>query len=144
MRALQQFASKNGLADIITWHGQLPHTEVMKLFNNAHLHIITSISEGNPTTIWEAMCYGVPTLSLDHCGMHDTIDNESGILIPIHTYKQCVEDIAIAIEDLLMHPEHFKRLSDGVVNKAAMYTWDKRCEFWNDIYRHVLNRRNKK
>lgn len=138
--AMQQYASDNGLSDIIDWHGQLPHAEAVKLFNNAHLHIITSISEGNPTTIWEAMSYGVPTLSLNHCGMHDTIDNKSGILIPIHSYEQCVRDIAIAIDNLLTHPERFEMLSEGVVKRSKMYTWNIRCEFWNDIYEKITSR----
>lgn len=137
--SLQEFAFKNGLDDIITWHGQLPRTKAVQLFNNAHIHVITSISEGNPTTLWEAMSYGVPTLSLDHCGMHDTIDDESGIRIPIHSYEQCVKDIATTVEALLEHPERFKELSEGVVKRSKQYTWDKREQLLLDCYRKALD-----
>lgn len=58
---LQQYAIKHEINNMITWHGQLPRIEAVKIFNSAHLHVITSVSEGNPTTIWEAMCHGVPT-----------------------------------------------------------------------------------
>lgn len=138
--ALQDFASKNKLNDIITWHGQLPRNEAVRLFNNAHMHIITSISEGNPTTIWEAMTYGVPTLSLDHCGMHDTINEESGIRIPIHSYQQCVKDIAREIENLLEHPSRFKQLSEGVVRRSWQYTWDKREKIILDFYQKAIDK----
>lgn len=94
------------------------------------MHVITSISEGNTTVIWESMSYGVPTLSLDHCGMHDTIDEESGIRIPIHSYEQCVKDIAKTIDKLLGNPNRFKQLSDGVVNRSKQYTWDKREKYY--------------
>uniref|UniRef100_UPI0040294878 glycosyltransferase family 4 protein n=1 Tax=Bacteroides uniformis TaxID=820 RepID=UPI0040294878 len=141
--ALQEFSSQNGLDKIITWHGQLPRAKAIQLFNNAHIQVITSISEGNPTTIWEAMSYGVPTLSLDHCGMHDTIDDESGIRIPIHSYEQCVKDIARAIENLLEHPARFKHLSEGVVRRAEQYTWNKRELVILDFYRKTIDSFNK-
>jgi len=110
----------------------------VQLFNNAHMHVITSISEGNPTVIWESMSYGVPTLSLDHCGMHDTIDEESGIRIPIHSYEQCVKDIAKTIDKLLGNPNRFKQLSDGVVNRSKQYTWDKREKVLLDCYQKTI------
>lgn len=56
--------------------------KAVEMFKNAHMHIITSISEGNATTIWEAMSYGVPTLSFDHCGMLDTLSNGSWNISP--------------------------------------------------------------
>lgn len=89
------------------------------------------------------MSYGVPTLSLDHCGMHDTIDDESGIRIPIHSYEQCVKDIARAIENLLEHPARFKHLSEGVVRRAEQYTWNKRELVILDFYRKTIDSFNK-
>ena len=53
--------------------------------NSTHLHIITSLGEGNPTTIWEAMDRGIPTVSLNHCGMKDVICDKCGVKINIET-----------------------------------------------------------
>lgn len=98
--SLQKFAYEHGLDRLITWHGQLPRAEAVKAFNSAHLHVITSVSEGNPTTIWEAMSYGVPTMSFDHCGMHDTICDRCGIRVPIaKRYEDCVAGIARNIDE---------------------------------------------
>ncbi len=137
-KALQKFVSKKGLDKMITWHGYLPREKAVKLFNEAHMHVITSISEGNPTVIWESMSYGVPTLSLDHCGMHDTIDDKSGIRIPIHSYKQCVEDIATVVDSLLSSPDKFKELSEGVIQRAKLYTWDERERFLLKCYDQTI------
>lgn len=137
--SLQRYANLNGLGKIITWHGKLPRTEAVKVFNSAHLHVITSISEGNPTTIWEAMSYGVPTMSFDHCGMHDTICNRCGIRIPIAArYEDCVESVAKEIDNLLEHPERFRQLAEGVLECAQHYKWDEREIFLNNLYDQVL------
>lgn len=138
LKYIKQYAADNKLDSLITWYGQLSRSKAVELFNNAHMHVITSISEGNATVIWESMSYGVPTLSLDHCGMHDTIDEESGIRIPIHSYEQCVKDIAKTIDKLLGNPNRFKQLSDGVVNRSKQYTWDKREKVLLDCYQKTI------
>lgn len=130
---LHKFSKENGLDKLITWHGQLPRIKAVKIFNSAHLHVITSVSEGNPTTIWEAMSYGVPTMSFDHCGMHDTICDRCGIRVPIaKRYKDCVADIARNIDELLEHPERFQQLARGVLECAKRYTWDEREKLLNE------------
>ena len=123
---LEVFAQKHQLQSIIKWHGQLSRDKAVELFENTHMHVITSTSEGNPTTIWEAMSYGVPTMSFDHCGMHDTICDRCGILIPIHSYEQCVNDLADKIDSLLDHPDRFEQLANGVIECAQKFTWDTR------------------
>jgi len=141
--SLQQLAYEKGLDSVVVWHGQLPREEAVRLFDSAHLHCITSVSEGNPTTIWEAMSYGVPTLSFDHCGMHDTIDDTSGIRVPIlDTYDKCVEGVTDAIDDLLEHPERFKVLAEGTINRAQLYTWKERRDFWNRLYDDLLEKKS--
>ena len=139
-KSLQQYAIRHKLNEAITWHGQLSRAEAVKIFNSAHLHVITSVSEGNPTTIWEAMSYGVPTMSFDHCGMHDTICDKCGIRIPIaKRYEDCVTAIARNIDDLLAHPENFHQLAKGTVACAQHYTWAEREKFWNDLYDKLLS-----
>ena len=140
--SLQQYAIQHGLNPSITWHGQLPRAEAVKIFNSAHLHVITSVSEGNPTTIWEAMSYGVPTMSFDHCGMHDTICDKCGIKIPIaKRYEDCVTAVAENIDALLEYPERFYQLAKGAIECAQHYIWAEREKFWNDLYDKLLNKK---
>ena len=138
---LQRYASCHGLDEMITWHGQLPRQEAVRLFSSAHLHVITSVSEGNPTTIWEAMSHGLPTMSFDHCGMHDTLCDRCGIRVPIAKhYDECVYGVVRAIDDLLAHPARFRQLAEGTVECAKRYTWDEREKFFNDLYDKLLKK----
>ena len=123
---LQQYAMENGLSAHITWHGQVSRNKVLELFKMAHVHLVTSLSEGNPTTIWEAMSCGVPTISFDHCGMHDIICRQCGVKIPIHDYEQCVGDLAMELERLIGDSQRLEALAEGVVRCAQNYTWNLR------------------
>lgn len=138
-QALEAFSEKHQLQSYINWHGQLPRNKAVELFDNAHMHVITSTSEGNPTTIWEAMSHGVPTISFDHCGMHDTICERCGIRIPIHSYEQCVYDLAKEIDGLLENPERFEQLAHGAVECAQKYAWDAREKFLLKCYDMAIN-----
>lgn len=139
---LQGYDREHGLDGLITWHGQLPRVKAVKIFNRAHLHVITSVSEGNPTTIWEAMSYGVPTMSFDHCGMHDTICDKCGIRIPIaKRYDDCVSSIAHNIDVLLEYPERFYQLAKGTIECAKKYTWAKREIILNQLYDNLLSKK---
>lgn len=142
INTLKIFAKENRLDELTTWHGKVTREEAISLFDRAHLHLITSVSEGNPTTIWEAMSCGVPTMSLDHCGMHDTLCDGAGILIPIAAnYDECVQKVSNKIEYLLENPEEFLRLAKATIDRAQMYTWTQRRIFWNDLYDKLLNRK---
>lgn len=138
-QTLYSYAEKHQLQSLINWYGYLPRNKAVELFNNAHIHIITSAKEGNPTTIWEAMSYGVPTISFDHCGMHDTICDHCGILIPIHDYEQCVNDLAKRIDNLLECPKKFEDLAYGVLECAKKYTWDEREKILLNCYELAIS-----
>ena len=143
-QTLELFAKKHQLQSLINWHGQLPRKKAVELFNNAHMHVITSTSEANTTVIWEAMSYGVPTISFDHCGMHDTICERCGIRIPIHNYNQCVSDLANEIDELLEHPKRFEELAYGVLECAQKFTWEEREKILLNCYNIAINNyRNK-
>ena len=135
---LKEYAQDNGLSQSIVWHGKVDREKVFELMNDAHLHVITSVGEGNPTTIWEAMSVGVPTLSLDHCGMHDTICERCGFRIPIISYDQIVEDIASQIQICIENPAILEEKAKGTIECADKYTWEKREAFWLDCYKKAI------
>lgn len=141
--SLENQARQTGISDVVTWHGMLPREKAVEMFDNAHLHVITSVSEGNPTTIWEAMMHGVPTLSFDHCGMHDTLRDGAGILIRIQpTYEENVAMLTGTLDSLVEHPGKFKELAYATLKRGAEYTWEQRRVFLNGVYGELLSGKN--
>ncbi len=132
--AMQKLAEKNQINGKISWHGHIPRSEVFNLLQLGHLHVITSLGEGTPTIIWEAMANGIPTISLDHCGMKDVICEKCGVKIDINSVEQVINDLTVVISDLIEHPEKINKLSIGVHECAKLHTWEHRRQLFNGYY----------
>lgn len=126
----------------ICWHGKVERSEVQRLFKTAHLHIISSLGEGNPTTIWEAMSKGVPTMTLDHCGMSGVVCGRCGIKIPITSYEQVLSDIAFHIDNIIDNPYIIQHLSSGVIACSDKFMWKNRIKIYNDTYSNLIDKYN--
>lgn len=137
---LKRESEQLGIDGHITWHGNVPRTEVLRLIQTAHLHVISSLGEGNPTVLWEAMSWAVPTMTLDHCGMVGVVCEKCGIKIPIHSYKQVVTDMAGHIDHLIEQPETIGQLSHGVIECSEKFMWSNRIKIFNDVYDQICNR----
>ena len=141
---LKKWAQKHGLEENIKWNGRVERNRVFELINDAHLNVITSLYDANTTVIWEAMSMGVPTMSLDHCGMHDIITGETGIKIPIRSYKQVVCGICEKLKMMIDNPELRRTMADAVVENRTQYTWKYRTQFFEQVYDIAINKRNAK
>lgn len=144
LETLKRFAEDNGISHFLRWHGSIPRSDVYELFDRSHLHIITSIKEANTTVIWEAMSKGVPTMSLQHSGMADTINEKNGILIPVRSYKEVYHEMARQLSDLVKNPDRLRTLANGVLETRGQYTWDERRRRWNEFYDMAIEAHNRK
>lgn len=133
---LQKQVDAMGLGGVVVFHGAVNRSEVSDFLDKSVFQIISSVSEGNPTTIWEAMARGVPTISLDHCGMHDTL-TENGILIPIDSYNQIVQRFANEIDNLVDDSRQFFVYAKGTLADAKKYLWEKRIPVFLHIYNQL-------
>ena len=89
------------------------------------------------------MMHGVPTLSFDHCGMHDTLSDSCGILIPIKdTYEKNIGTIASTLDHMIENPEKFKELASNTISRAQLNTWQLRRLFLNNLYSTLLSSKN--
>lgn len=141
---LKKWSNAHGLEGCVKWSGRVERERVFTMLNDAHLNVITSLYDANTTVIWEAMSMGVPTMSLDHCGMHDTINSETGIKIPIHSYGQVVDEICKNLQRLIDNPEKKREMADALMDYRKQFTWEQRSKFFEDMYNLAINNRDGK
>jgi glycosyltransferase involved in cell wall biosynthesis len=138
---LEERAKALGLDDRVRWHGKMARERVLDLYDQAHVHILTSLAEAHSTVLFEAMSRAVPTVALDHCGMHDSICDACGVRIPLSTVEQIVEHFGRVIEEAIADRTMMVRLSDGAAGCAQQMLWSKRVKRWNSIYDLAIARR---
>lgn len=118
----------------VKFYPSISRQEVLKVLDICHLHVVTSLREGNPTVIWESASRGVPTLSLSNSGMKDTIVKGLGVLIPNGTSS---DELIIELNSILSNDE-LLRLHNQVRTNIYEHSWDRRVLFWNKEYDSVL------
>lgn len=134
----EALADELGISERITFHGKVDRAQVQLVFAQSHIHVISSLGEGNPTVLWEAFSKAIPTLTLDHCGMAGVVSSECGIKIPIHSYQQVLNDMAFAIDDLMEHPQKVTRLSQGTIECAKNFMWENRIALYDVVYDKII------
>lgn len=73
---------EQGLSDRVTMEGSVP--DVRKYFRESDVLVSTSLWEGMPLALLEAMSEGIPIMASDVVGNHDVVtDGEQGFLYPL-------------------------------------------------------------
>ncbi|MCM1109244.1 MAG: glycosyltransferase family 4 protein [Clostridium sp.] len=136
----QAEAEKLGVMEQCVWHGAVSHEEVQRLMNETDLFFFTSVAEGTPHVVLEAIGNKLPVLCFDTCGHGDTIDNRVGIKIPLSTPAQSVKDFAERIEYLYAHRDVLKRMSDSCVERSRELSWDSKARRMAGLYKDIARR----
>jgi glycosyltransferase involved in cell wall biosynthesis len=137
-KKLKQKAAGLNLNDRIQWHGHVQRKEAVDIISASHLHIITSVAEDNPAVIFEALTYGVPTLTIDHCGMGDVINNQCGIKIKMDDYDVMVSNMRLALTAVLDEPTALVNLARKTLTCASEHSWENRLCKLNKMYDNAV------
>lgn len=138
--SLAERAAKLGISERLEWHGHIPRDEVLQILDRCHLHVVTGLNEGNPTSIWEALSRSVPVIALNHCGMRDVVSGNCGITIPVTEARQCSEGIARAIQQLIDAPERLETMAHACVAECDRFRIVHRPTVFLDAYRTAIAR----
>lgn len=135
--AYQKEAEKLGIMDLCIWHGVVSHEEVQYIMQQSDLFFFTSVAEGTPHVVLEAMGNNLPVLCFDTCGQGDVVNDKVGIKVPLTNPRQSVKDFAGKIEYLYSHRDVLKRMSDNCFERRKELSWDckacKMVELYNQI-----------
>jgi glycosyltransferase involved in cell wall biosynthesis len=109
---LEDLTAKLHLSNHVTFWGQLP--DVARFLSAADLFVMTSVSEGLPMSLLQAMSLGLPALVTDVGGMAEVVRlSQCGVLAPVGD----IAAIATAIVQLAGDPE--RRAAYGLQAAAA-------------------------
>lgn len=134
----RSLAERLGVSDQCIWHGPVPHREVLTLMRQMDLFFLTSIVEGTPHVVLEAISNGLPVLCFDTCGQGDVVDDHIGIKIPVTNPENSAEDFARALNELSLHPDRLHTLSESCRSRLEELSWEKRFRRVVQLYETIL------
>lgn len=128
---LQRQINQLGLNDSVT----LGRSEVdmISVYRNADIYVMTSLYEGLPLVLLEAQAAGLPIVSMTcKCGPRDIVtDGVDGLLVP----EGDVDSVADAILRLIGDDELRHSMSKAALKASDRYAEEKIMEKWVELIR---------
>lgn len=131
-------AKSLGISNQCFWYGKIRHEEVISLMKKSHLFLFTSIAEGTPHVVLEAVGVGLPVICFDTCGQGDVINDKVGCKIRLSNPEQSINEFANQILIWKNDRELLKQMSKNCISRQLELSWDNKVDQMVDIYKNVL------
>jgi glycosyltransferase involved in cell wall biosynthesis len=96
---LQQYVANEGLDNFITWYGEIINKKrIGKILQSSDLFISTSLWEGFPNSILEAMAEGLPIIASNIPPHHEAL-GDSGIYFSTKDFQELGKNIIALLEN---------------------------------------------
>jgi len=130
-RDLETQVKKLNLESYVKLVGAKPHHEIPLWMNAADLLVLPSLSEGNPTVMFEALGVGLPFVGTAVGGVPEIITSEDyGLLCPPKDPECLAEKILIALD------KEWDR--EKIRKYAEQFTWDRIAKKTLEVYSMVI------
>ncbi len=131
--SLRGLASEEGIGDRVRFLGF--QTDVKPLFEAMDIFVLSSLREGLPNVLLEAMSMQTPVVSTRVAGIPSILsDGENGLVVEPGSDKE----IAAALERLLLHPDSTRELACRARRTIeSRYSFSSRMEKVMSIYAMV-------
>lgn len=136
----QKVAEELGVMNNCIWHGAVSHEDVQNLMRQSDLFFFTSVAEGTPHVVLEAIGNNLPVLCFDTCGHGDSVNDKVGIKIPLTNPEQSVKDFAGKIEYLYNNREVLKQMSDNCRERQRELSWDNKAKMMVEHYNQIVKK----
>ena len=127
-----------GLKNVI-WHGNLDRSEAYRVMKQSHLFAITSLSDATSTVLLEALSFGLPVIATNHLGFAGVVTENCGMKVDLHSPKQVIADYAQKIDFIVENETFRQQLSAGAMRRARDFSWKKKTEMIDQIYKDVVH-----
>lgn len=139
MRAdLEARARKLGVAEAVTFHGEVRHAAVQDIAVRANLLTFPSIREFGGGVVLEAMALGVVPVVVDYAGPGELVTPDTGLKVPIGTRAGIVADLRDTLGRVIADPSDLPRLADRARARALEhFTWPAKARQVAHVYEWV-------
>ncbi|OYD08036.1 glycosyltransferase family 4 protein [Paludifilum halophilum] len=135
---LQKQAREKGIADQVRFVGRKPHEEIPWWINSSDIVVLSSLSEGMPSILLEAMGCGKPVVATDVGGISEILQHRrTGFLVK----PKQPEEMARFLSILLMEDEGLVYdMGERAFTESGALTWKRNAQRVRELYIRVLER----
>ena len=127
-----------GVESRVTFHGQIPRSDVEALYARADAFLFPSFREPSGSVIFEALRNGLPVITTDVGGPGFVIDDSCGFKVPAQTPEQLASDLAAPIRRLAADPALRLQLAAGARERVARIgLWPNKVAWLTELYAEI-------
>lgn len=142
---LEAIIEREGLADGVTLHGWVEHTQVQQTLVEADVMVLPSIREFGGGVVLEAMAMGVVPVVADYGGPAELVTDDTGIRVPMGTRAELVERFRAAVDTLSREHHRIAPMSRACLDRVdRCFTWQVKATQTLEVYRWVTGQRETK
>lgn len=124
----KQLANTLGVTDKCIWHGAVSHDEVQSIMQNSDVFFFTSVAEGTPHVVLEAIGNNLPVVCFDTCGQGDAVNENVGRKIELSTPMQSVHEFARVLKELERNRDLLKQMSENCKQRQLELSWEEKTK----------------
>lgn len=124
----------------VTFHGQLPHTDVQKIAAGTHILAFPSIREFGGGVVLEAMALGVVPVIVDYAGPGELVSEATGYKLPIGPRARIVAALRAQLEALATDRTALPPRSTAArAHVLENFTWSAKARQVAGVYDQLLS-----
>lgn len=120
------------------WHGTITHNEVLRIMQKSDVFLFTSVAEGTPHVVLEAIGNNLPVLCFNTCGQGDSVNEKVGHKIELTNPQQSIKDFAEALNRFEKNRDLLKACSRNCKERQEELSWDNKAKRMVELYQQTL------
>lgn len=130
---LEQLIASHGIEDKVTLLGILDSASVAKKLGQSRIFAMSSVTEGLPKALLEAMSCGCACVATDVGDCKDVLGG-AGIVVP----SEDLSSLKDRLEELMATNETGEEFSEKAKHRAEEFTWESYCDRHLSLYNTSL------
>lgn len=128
---LDELAESLGVSDLIHYVGSVPYERLSEIYQYADVFVLTSLSEGMPSVILEAMGCGLPIVASDVGGNNEIVaEGKNGYLVKGDDTDTLAARLLALINDIDLR----RYMGETSRQMALAYDWENIMKQYNELY----------
>lgn len=132
-------AERLGIQDRVSFLGQVPRSEVERLYAQADAFLFPSFREPSGSVVFEALRHGLPVITIDRGGPGHVVDETCGLKVPVVSPEQLASSLCLAIQRMAWDTDLRIRLGEGARKRVEMIgLWSNKIRWLVGLYRELM------
>lgn len=121
------------------WYGKIPNNRVQDLMKSCDIFLFTSVLEGTPHVVLEAISNNLPVMCFDMCGQGVIVNENIGWKIPFTSFEQAIQDMSDILISLSKDTEQLQLKSENCDIRKPQLSWESKIAKVIEIYHQLAS-----